>query len=59
MQEHLGDGVYAEYDGYSVLLRVNDHRNPVVISLEPEVLRALVAFYERHAKGDQPCPANE
>jgi hypothetical protein len=50
LQEHLGDGVYAEYDGYSVNLRVNDHRNPVAVILEPEVMKALIEFYARKVK---------
>lgn len=40
---HLGDGVYASFDGYHVWLAVNDHRNRVV-ALEPSVLDALFAY---------------
>ena len=47
---HLGDGVYAEFDGYGINLRVNDHRNPVAVYLEPEVFEALVKFYEARKK---------
>lgn len=43
---HLGDGVYAEYVGGGIALRVNDHRNPVAVYLEPEVATALVKFIE-------------
>jgi len=48
--EHLGDGVYAEFDGYAVNIRVNDHRNPVAVQLEPDVLKRLVPFYERQVE---------
>jgi len=48
--EHLGDGVYAEFDGYGINIRVNDHRNPVAAYLEPDVLKRLVAFYERQSE---------
>ena len=44
---HVGDGVYAEYTGYSLNIRVNDHRNPVVVVLEPLVLQTLVDFARR------------
>jgi hypothetical protein len=45
--EYLGDGVYAQFDGYSVSLIVNDHRNEPVVVLEPSVLKALNDFYNR------------
>ena len=44
---YLGDGVYAQFDGYAVSLIVNDHRNEPVVVLEPSVLRALNDFYDR------------
>lgn len=40
---HIGDGVYASFDGFHLSIAVNDHRNHVV-SLEPSVLRALVDY---------------
>lgn len=40
---HLGDGVYASFDGYHIWLAVNDHRHKVV-ALEPAVLAALVQY---------------
>ena len=50
-QEHLGDGVYAEFDGFGILLKANDHRFPTdKIYLEPEVLTALNRFAERMAE---------
>lgn len=48
--QYIGDGVYAEYDGYSVLLRVGSHENEVAVVLEPEVLKALWKFYQGWAE---------
>jgi len=48
--EYMGDGVYAEYTGYSIDIRVNDHRNPVSVSLEPAVLEAIVDFHKRKTR---------
>jgi len=42
---HLGDGVYATFDGFGIELRVNDHRNPVAVYLEPDVLNSLNRWY--------------
>ena len=47
--EYLGDGAYARWDGYQIGLLVGDHRSEPVVYLEPEVLRALVAFARRVA----------
>ncbi|MGL6133013.1 MAG: hypothetical protein ACRC1L_02300 [Prochlorococcaceae cyanobacterium] len=47
--EHLGDGVYAAFDGFGIALRVNHHQNPVACYLEPDVLAALIRFRDRHA----------
>jgi phosphodiesterase/alkaline phosphatase D-like protein len=46
---HLGDGVYATWTGYSIELRVNDHRSDVVAELEPSSAHALSRFVTRHA----------
>jgi len=40
---HLGDGVYASFDGYQIWLAANDHRNKVV-ALEPQVVMALIEW---------------
>ena len=40
---YLGDGVYADFDGYHITLAANDHRN-VVIYLEPSVMSALKSY---------------
>jgi len=44
--EHLGDGVYASFDGYQIWLAANDHRN-IVIALEPDVFESLVEYRNR------------
>lgn len=45
--DYMGDAVYAEYTGWSIDLRVNDHRNPVAVVLEELVLQNLVDFARR------------
>jgi hypothetical protein len=47
-ESHLGDGVYASYDGYHIRLAVNHHENKVV-ALEPSVVYALIAYAKRLA----------
>lgn len=49
MKEYLGDSVYAEYDGYNIILTTenglpDDPSNRIV--LEPGLLQNLVKFYE-------------
>jgi hypothetical protein len=45
---YLGDGVYAEWDGHGIELRVNDNINPTDICyLEPAVMKALIDFYNQ------------
>ena len=50
---HLGDGVYAIFDGYGIWLHANDHENPTDrIYLEPSVFDSLTRFNkEVTAKG--------
>jgi len=43
---YLGDGVYASFDNYQIWLAVNHHENKQV-ALEPQVLKALLAYAER------------
>ena len=43
---YLGDGVYAYFDGYQILLAVNHHTN-IQVALEPQVLTALMAYADR------------
>lgn len=42
---YLGDAVYADFDGYGVNLKLNDHRSESLIYMEPEIIQALVKFY--------------
>lgn len=42
---HLGDGVYASFDGFQIWLAVNDHRNRVV-AIEPGVFNELVRYQQ-------------
>jgi hypothetical protein len=44
--EHLGDGVYASFDGYAIHLAVNHHMNTVIV-LEPDVLKRLNQYAAR------------
>jgi len=45
-QEHLGDGVYASFDGWHIWLAANHHLNKV-IALEPAVFDRLVDYRKR------------
>ena len=45
---HLGDGLYATFDGYGIALSVNDHRNPPVAYIDgPSSMAALIRFWEQ------------
>ena len=41
---YLGDGVYASYDGYHVILDLRAQDNTTRIALEPAVYEALVRY---------------
>jgi hypothetical protein len=44
-KDYLGDGVYALFDGFSIVLRANDFNNPTdQIYLEPSVVSAFNRF---------------
>lgn len=48
MKTYLGDGVYAEHDGYMLTLTTENGYGPSnTIHLEPEILDALDAFRAR------------
>lgn len=52
---YLGDGVYAQWDGYGFWLRTGDHRDGNCenkIYLEPDILNRLNEFY-KHLTGQQ------
>ncbi|MCK5018275.1 MAG: hypothetical protein KAS32_14555 [Candidatus Peribacteraceae bacterium] len=45
---YLGDGVYVEFTGWSVVLKANSHTNPTdTIELEHSVIQALFKFSEK------------
>lgn len=45
INQYLGDGVYARFDGYMLTIRLNAHdSNDSVIALDSEVLVALNEF---------------
>ena len=43
---HLGDIVYATFDGRGIFLRVGDARNEPVVYMEPAVMGALIEFWK-------------
>lgn len=43
--EYLGDGVYASFDGFHVILTIGPSDNPIF--LDQDVLRALMDYGER------------
>ena len=48
MVEYIGDGIYASFDGYQIILKANSTENPTdTIALEPEVLNALIEYARR------------
>ena len=47
--EYLGDGVYADLEGGTVVLRADSHEEDLkVIYLEPETIKALGKYIEKH-----------
>lgn len=42
--EYLGDGVYASFDGYHIILDLRGQDNTTRIALEPPVMAALVKY---------------
>ena len=45
--DYLGDGVYASFDGYHIVLDLRAQDNTTRIALEPPVLTALDRFRAR------------
>ena len=60
-KDYLGDGVYAEFDGYGVKLTTENGFGPSnTIVLEPEVLNALNRYLGRIRQiMEQPQPEYE
>lgn len=48
--EYLGDGVYASFDGYNIVLDLRAQDSTTRIALEPLVLSALITYAERVRK---------
>lgn len=46
-REYIGDGVYAEFDGYQIWLQTERDRGPERIALEPLVYQNLTGFARR------------
>ena len=44
--EYLGDGVYADFDGYQIWLHANEYPSRSAIAIEPGVFEALVRYKE-------------
>ena len=54
MDEYLGDGVYASFDGYHVWLDTRAQEPINRIGLEPTVLRAFQEYISRIEKATDP-----
>lgn len=53
--EHLGDGVYASFDGYHVWLDLRAQDDFTRIAIEPRVMTALIRYYHRaYPSSDDP-----
>ena len=46
-EDYLGDGVYASFDGYHIVLDLRAQDNTTRIALEPAVMHALEQFRKR------------
>lgn len=42
--EYLGDGVYAEFDGYHIWLHANSYPSATQIALEPYTFQNLLKY---------------
>lgn len=47
MEEHLGDGVYASFDGYHIWLNVQRENGWERVAIEPSTFRNLLDFAKR------------
>jgi len=45
--DYLGDGVYASFDGYHIVLDLRAQDSTTRIALDPDVMDALIRYYER------------
>ena len=57
---YLGDGVYASFDGYHIVLDLRGQDDSTRILLEPKVIEALLKFRKsvnaRILEGRRNCP---
>jgi hypothetical protein len=44
---YLGDGVYASFDGFAIVLDLREQDNTTRIVLEHEVFEALIAYRDK------------
>ena len=50
IEEYLGDGLYAKYDGFHIVLMANSHISPTdTVYLDPHVFASLQRFVDRIA----------
>jgi len=47
---YLGDGLYARFDGFQVILRAPRELGDHYVGLEPDTYRSLQAWIERHPR---------
>lgn len=45
---HLGDGAYAQYDGYQIWLYANSPQSSHKVALEPGAFLALLEYAKRY-----------
>jgi hypothetical protein len=45
---YLGDGVYASFDGFGIVLDLRGQDNTTRIVLEPQVFEALIEYGNKH-----------
>jgi hypothetical protein len=50
-EEYIGDGVYAAFDGYAIILRTERHDDECPgthwIALEPSMINAIKEFHDK------------
>ena len=49
--ENMGDGLYAEFDGYGLSIRLGSHDSREAAYIEPSVLKRLNDFYKQCTEG--------
>jgi hypothetical protein len=53
-KEYIGDGVYADWNGYQIVVTTEDGvRTTNTIFMEADVFRSLVDYKNRMVKGDR------